>query len=305
MYLAASQPSIDMNKGGFKIRHYLEPLAFFVPRKSVYYIIATTLLVAVFASTFFLKIHIPKTIDNDIVYVDRSFGFETAFSIAVQAIEAASTEAQGAKNGIGIVKLMGRQSGYIAANAALAVNLVNFVLIPEVKFDLSGENGLLEHLEKRLRKRHHAVIVVAEGVGQEWFVADRRNVRTDASGNKKLADIGIFLKDMISRHFKDIGLPAEIKYIDPSYIIRSAPTVPNDAIFCAQLGQNAVHAGMAGKTDVLIGRCNGIFTHIPLEAIINKKNFISPESTLWWNVLETTGQPMNMTNPAGTKKKPK
>jgi 6-phosphofructokinase 1 len=239
---------------------------------------------------------IPKTIDNDIMYVDRTFGFETAFSMAVDAIAAAHVEADGAYNGIGLVKLMGRHSGYIAANAALAMNDVNFVLIPEIDFALEGPNGFLRHLEDRLRERRHAVVCVAEGVGQNWIVRDRRNAKRDASGNLKLADIGIYLKDVISKHFKQRKIEFTLKYIDPSYMIRSAPAVPNDSVFCGQLGQNAVHAGMAGKTNILIGRWNGIFTHIPLSAVINKQNRISAESSLWWNVLESTGQPMVMKN---------
>jgi len=245
---------------------------------------------------------IPKTIDNDIVYVDKSFGFETAFSLAVNAISAASIEAEGAYNGIGIVKLMGRYSGYIAANAALARNVVNFVLIPEVPFDLQGENGFFEHLERRLNFRHHAVVLVAEGVGQDWITHDRRNAMRDAGGNLKLRDIGVFLRDEIARSFKARGLKHSIKYIDPSYMIRSAPAVPNDSVFCAQLGQYAVHAGMAGKTGVVIGRWHGTFTHIPIAAMAGRRNTISPESTLWWNVLEATGQPMDMRNPRGRRK---
>jgi len=239
---------------------------------------------------------IPKTIDNDVVYVDKTFGFETAFSLAVNAISSAKIEAEGAYNGIGIIKLMGRDSGFIAANAALARNVANFVLVPEIKFDLYGPNGFLHHLEQRLVTRHTAVIVVAEGVGQDWIVKDRRNMEKDASGNLKLSDIGVYLKDVIAKYLKDKGIENSIKYIDPSYMIRSAPAVPNDSVFCAQLGQNAVHAGMAGKTGIVIGRWHGTFTHIPIDAIAGKKNRISPESTLWWNVLEATGQPMEMVN---------
>jgi 6-phosphofructokinase 1 len=239
---------------------------------------------------------IPKTVDNDIIYVDKTFGFETAFSMAVDAISSSHVEAEGAFNGIGLVKLMGRHSGYIAANAALAMNDVNFVLIPEINFDLEGKNGFLYHLESRLMKRHHAVICVAEGVGQTWFIKDRRRTKCDASGNIKLADIGIYLQDVIKKYFSQKKIEFTIKYIDPSYMIRSAPAVPNDSIFCAQLGQNAVHAGMAGKTNILIGRWKTYFTHLPLWAIRGKQNRIDPESSLWWNVLESTGQPMNMKN---------
>jgi 6-phosphofructokinase 1 len=238
---------------------------------------------------------IPKTIDNDVVFVDKTFGFETAFSLAVNAITAAQSEAEGAYNGIGLVKLMGRDSGFIAANAALAKNMVNFVLVPELTFDLKGVNGFLSQLEKRLKERHHAVIVIAEGVGQDWIEKDNNNSK-DASGNKILFDSGTYLKDVIQKYLKEKSIEHSLKYIDPSYMIRSAPANPNDSIFCAQLGQNAVHAAIAGKTGIAIGRWHKTFTHIPISSIAGKRNTISMESPLWWNVLESTGQPMSMKN---------
>ncbi|HSA16567.1 MAG TPA: ATP-dependent 6-phosphofructokinase [Spirochaetota bacterium] len=241
-------------------------------------------------------IGIPKTIDNDISYIQRSFGFETAFSIAGQAIMAAHVEAKGAPNGIGLVKLMGRHSGFIAANAALAMNDVNFVMVPEDSFDLCGENGFLQHLKKRILKRAHAVICVAEGAGQEMLMKEGGAKGYDASGNVKLDDIGLFLKDEINRFFKKEGIEINLKYIDPSYIIRSAPAVPGDSVLCALLGQNAVHAGMAGKTDMIIGIWNNIYTHVPIELAISKRKQIDPHSKFWYSVLTATGQPLSMRN---------
>lgn len=238
---------------------------------------------------------VPKTIDNDISYIQKSFGFETAFSEAVKAIASAHVEAKGAPNGIGLVKLMGRHSGFIAANATLAMNDVNFVLIPEVPFDLDGPNGFLAHLEKRILKRHHAVVCVAEGAGQDLLVGDKE-VERDESGNIKLEDIGIYLRDKITAYFKAKNIQINLKYIDPSYMIRSAPANPNDSIFCNLLGQNAVHAAMAGKTNLLIGLWNNIFTHVPIELAISKRKQIDPNSTFWNSVLQATGQSPNMKN---------
>jgi 6-phosphofructokinase 1 len=235
---------------------------------------------------------IPKTIDNDISYIDRSFGSETAFSKACEALDSAHTEAKSAYKGIGLVKLMGRMSGFIAANTALASNNANFVLVPEVRFELGGANGFLAALKKRLSVKDHAVILVAEGAGQDLLPG--REEKYDASGNKKLDDIGIFLKDEISKFFKKENIPVNIKYIDPSYIIRSTAPTPNDAIFCLQLAQMAVHAGMSGKTACVIGHHNGEFIHLPIEAAISKRKTIDPESELWLSVLESTGQPMKM-----------
>jgi 6-phosphofructokinase 1 len=238
---------------------------------------------------------IPKTIDNDIDLIQKSFGFETAFSIANDIIRNAHNEASGAFNGIALVKLMGRDSGFIAANAALSIQEVNFVLIPEIKFDLYGPLGFLSILKKRLEERHHAVVVVAEGAGQDLFECSRDN--KDISGNIKYKDIGIYLKDKISEEFNGEGFSHSIKYIDPSYIIRSAPANANDSKFCNLLAQNAVHGALSGKTDFVIGFWNNQFTLMPIEMVVAKRKKIDVEGELWWNVLEATGQPISMKNP--------
>ncbi|TAL75570.1 MAG: ATP-dependent 6-phosphofructokinase [Bacteroidetes bacterium] len=237
---------------------------------------------------------IPKTIDNDIDLIQKSFGFETAFSIANDIIRNAHNEASGAFNGIALVKLMGRDSGFIAASAALSIQEVNFVLIPEIKFDLYGQRGFLTILKQRLQERHHAVIVVAEGAGQDFF--EVANMDKDASGNLKYKDIGVYLKDKISEQFKKEGFPHSIKYIDPSYIIRSAPANANDSKFCNLLAQNAVHAALTGKTDFVVGFWNDHFTLMPIPMVVAKRKKIDIEGELWWNVLEATGQPISMTN---------
>jgi len=231
---------------------------------------------------------VPKTIDNDIYLVSRSFGFETAVDVATRAIMSAHNEAAGYPNGIGLLKLMGRHSGFIAATATLARQDVNFVLIPEVDFDLDGPNGLLGAIEKRLADRGHAVIVAAEGAGQRFF-NDEKTER-DASGNIKLKDIGLYLKDAIVSYFDAKNTGITIKYIDPSYMIRSLPANANDRVFCNFLGRNAVHAGMAGKTNLLIGHWNNFFVHVPMQTVAGKRKQINPKGTLWRSALEATGQ---------------
>jgi len=238
---------------------------------------------------------VPKTIDNDIDLLSRTFGFDTAVSEAVEAIRCAHTEAQALVNGIGIVKLMGRHSGFVAASAAVAQADANFVMVPEVPFELEGPKGFLSALEKRLQRRHHALIVVAEGAGQNLFEED---LGTDASGNRRLGDIGLLLKKKIGDHFKQKNMGVSIKYIDPSYIIRSVPANPNDCIFCVFLGQNAVHAGMAGKTGMLVGSWNNLFIHIPIQSVVRRRKHIDLQGNLWRSVLESTGQPERMVNDA-------
>ncbi|WP_343487268.1 ATP-dependent 6-phosphofructokinase [Allomuricauda sp. d1] len=231
---------------------------------------------------------IPKTIDNDIDIIDKSFGFETSFDIASPILRDAHNEAKGAYNGVSIVKLMGRDSGFIAASAALAQPVVNFVLIPEQHFNLYGDGGFLEALKKRLEAKHHAVIVVAEGAGQHLFA--KEEVKTDASGNVQHDDIGIFLKDKIKEYFKET-FPVTVKYIDPSYIVRSAAANSGDSVFCSGLAYMAVHGAMAGKTKFVVGRVNNKFVYLPISAVTKKRKKIDLESEFWFAVLQSTGQP--------------
>jgi 6-phosphofructokinase 1 len=229
-------------------------------------------------------IGIPKTIDNDVSYVQKTFGFETAVAEAKNATSAAHAEAVGARNGIGLVKLMGRDSGFIAAYTVLVDNKVNFCLVPESPFTLQG---LLSALQQRLQQRRHAVIVVAEGAGQDLMGTTGQK---DASGNVTYNDIGIFLRDKIKEHFKQIGMDISLKYIDPSYIIRSQPANPHDSALCLLMGYNAVHAGMTGRTGMIVGFWNHMFTHVPISLAVEKRKQIDSTGWIWSSVLASTGQ---------------
>ena len=239
-------------------------------------------------------IGIPKTIDNDLNLIDKTFGFDTAISEAVKVIRCAHVEAKGAPMGIGLVKIMGRQSGHIAVSATLAQNDVNVVLIPEVPFDLDGEKGFLKVLESRLKNSAHAVILVAEGAGQELYT-ETGPVETDASGNARLHDVGLLLKDRIEEYFKKIKMEINLKYIDPSYTIRSVPANASDSLYCAILGQYAVHAGMAGKTGMVVGLFNNEYVHLPISTVTLRKK-VAPNGNMWMRALEATGQPSSMKN---------
>ena len=235
---------------------------------------------------------IPKTIDNDIQFLDKSFGFETAFAEAVKVVRAAHAEALGVPNGIGLVRLMGRESGFIASYAALADGNVDFVLIPEVRFRLEGERGLLEALRYTVARKKSAVLVVAEGAGQDLMESYED---IDASGNKRPKDIGIFLRDKITAFFKERRIDMTLKYIDPSYAIRSVPANAQDNFFCQHLAQHAVHAAMAGKTGMLVGRWHCSYVHIPIPFVTKVgRNKVDPHGELWRAVLESTNQPANL-----------
>ncbi|MDR0322937.1 MAG: ATP-dependent 6-phosphofructokinase [Treponema sp.] len=238
-------------------------------------------------------IGIPKTVDNDFAIIDRSFGFNTAVAKAVEVVTAAHTEAVSAINGIGLVKVMGRDSGFIAALTALASHEVNFVLVPEVPFNLEGGNGFLRHLEDRLKKRGHALVVIAEGAMQDQLIKEKKH---DAGGNVKMADVGTYLRSRIIKYFEERKVEINLKYIDPSYAIRSAPADPDDSIYCERLGNAAAHAAMAGKTKLIIGLVNNEFVHLPIKTVITHRNKIDPESSLWRDTLDAVNQPARMVN---------
>jgi 6-phosphofructokinase 1 len=232
---------------------------------------------------------VPKTIDNDVAYCDRSFGFTTAVEAAAKALVGAHEEARGALNGIGLVKLMGRDAGFIAVGAAVASQEVNFVLVPEQPFKLEGANGLLALLGKRLRDRRHAVIAVAEGAGQDLF--EKAASGTDASGNRKYQDIGPFLKAKIEEYFAAKKFPIAIKYMDPSYTIRAVPANTEDSVISDQYGRLAVHAAMSGRTDMVVCLSHGHFVHVSSKLVTSSKRKVRLDSVLWRAMLASTGQP--------------
>lgn len=238
-------------------------------------------------------IGVPKTVDNDLVFIQRSFGFDTAVQKASEAVAAAHMEAKSHINGIGLIKLMGRESGFIATATVLASHEANFCLIPEVPFDIDGEKGFLAALERRLETRHHAVVVAAEGAGQQLL---RTTDETDASGNKKLGDIGVYLKEKITEYFAAKNIHINLKYIDPSYQIRSSVATPSDSIYCERLGNNAVHAAMAGKTKIVIGLVHDKYVHLPTRLVTKKRNKVNPEGSLWRDAMDATRQPILMLN---------
>jgi 6-phosphofructokinase 1 len=236
---------------------------------------------------------IPKTVDNDFAFIQKSFGFDTAVGKAVDVVASAHMEATSQMNGIGLVKLMGRESGFIAVHTALASHEVNFVLIPEVPFNLEGDNGFFHHLERRLHRRKHAVVIIAEGAMQEELLIEHK---TDAGGNLKMADAGAYLRDRIIQYFEEQKIDITLKYIDPSYVVRSAPASPVDSVYCERLGNAAVHAAMAGKTKVIVGLVNNEFVHIPMKAAVSHRNHVQPEGNLWRDMLDATQQPALMVN---------
>ncbi|MGM0441583.1 MAG: ATP-dependent 6-phosphofructokinase [Elusimicrobiota bacterium] len=239
-------------------------------------------------------IGIPKTIDNDIRFVKNSFGFETSVQEAADIIDSAHTEAKGAPNCIGLVKVMGRTSGFIAAHTALANRNVNYCIIPELPFKMTGPGGFLEVLKNRIEKKDHAVIIVAEGAGQELMLKNQKNVKKDKSGNKKLRDIGRYLSGAIKRFFKQENTEINIKYFDPSYIIRSVPANATDSLYCVQLAQNAVHAALSGRTDMLVSKWNDHYVHVPMSDVIHGRKEVKSGGRLWRTVMEATGQPYSI-----------
>lgn len=232
-------------------------------------------------------IGVPKTIDNDVGFLERTFGFETAIYAASPVISCAHDEAKAVENGIGLVRLMGRDSGFLAAYASLANSVVNMCLIPEVPFALEGKRGLLSAVRKRLAIKDHMVIVAAEGAGQDLM--EGKEVR-DASGNIVKKDIGIFLRQAIGADLDKHGIEHSIKYFDPSYMVRSVPARGTDAVFCLHLAENAVHAAMSGRTNMVVGHWQGQFTHVPIALATRERRVIDPNGQIWQSVQAVTRQ---------------
>jgi len=230
---------------------------------------------------------IPKTIDNDVQFVSRTFGYGTAVDEAVRVIKSAHTEARSVDNGVSVVKLMGRHAGFIAAAATVASQEVNFCLVPEAPFALQGAGGLLAALERRLEKKSHAVVVVAEGAGQELLGASGEK---DPSGNVKFQDIGHFLCDAFNDHFKTRGIEMTLRYFNPSYLIRGCPANTEDALLCDRMGRHAVHAAMAGKTGLVISFLHGQYVHVPINVIAQGSKRLDLDGELWRAVLSSTSQ---------------
>jgi 6-phosphofructokinase 1 len=232
---------------------------------------------------------IPKTIDNDVAFVSRTFGYLTAVEEAAKVLTRAHTEARSVENGISLVKLMGRHAGFIAAGATVACQDVNFTLVPEVPFKLNGPRGFLSVLKERILQRSHALVVVAEGAGQDLI--ENHTIERDASGNIKSKDIGLFMKESIESYFKSEKIPVIMRYIDPSYLVRSSPANAEDAVLCDLFARNAVHAAMAGKTGLVIGYMHNMFIHVPIELMASRTKVMQPDSLAWRAALSATGQP--------------
>jgi len=231
---------------------------------------------------------VPKTIDNDVPFVTRTFGYLTAVQEAGKVLDRAHTEARSVQNGISLVKLMGRHAGFLAAGATVASQDVNFALVPEVPFALEGRRGFLAALEQRILKRGHAVVVVAEGAGQE-LLGNGESGR-DASGNLRLKDIGLFLRERIEQWFKAQKIPIVMRYFDPSYFVRSSPANSEDSILCDMFARHAVHAAMAGKTGLIIGYLHDRFIHVPIGLLGTHRKQLDPDGPAWSAVLASTGQ---------------
>ncbi|KAL5200875.1 hypothetical protein ABZP36_035229 [Zizania latifolia] len=231
---------------------------------------------------------VPKTIDNDILFMDKTFGFDTAVEEAQRAINSAYIEARSAYHGIGLVKLMGRSSGFIAMQASLSSGQIDVCLIPEVSFTLDGEHGVMRHLEHLLEKKGFCVVCVAEGAGQDLL---QKSNATDASGNVILSDFGVHMQQKIKKHFKDIGVPADVKYIDPTYMVRACRANASDAILCTVLGQNAVHGAFAGFSGITSGISNTHYAYLPITEVITTTKRVNPNSRMWHRCLTSTGQP--------------
>uniref|UniRef100_A0A7S1RYX3 Phosphofructokinase domain-containing protein n=1 Tax=Alexandrium catenella TaxID=2925 RepID=A0A7S1RYX3_ALECA len=229
---------------------------------------------------------LPKSIDNDILFFDKTFGFDSAVSTAADIMRNGWVEATSCDKGVGIVKLMGRDAGFVAMHAALASTIVDLVMIPEVNVKLED---VIEHIDSTLARKNFMLIAIAEGAGQEFVATGEK----DATGHTKYGDIGTFLRDEINAHLKKSG--GRSFYIDPSYIIRSCPIRPNDHIYCSRLARDAVHCAMRGYTGVCVGPIHNIIVIMPSELIASGKRRVKLTSSAWQSCVQSCNMPLSLT----------
>eukprot|EP00668_Euglena_longa_P014128 GGOE01018102.1.p1 GENE.GGOE01018102.1~~GGOE01018102.1.p1 ORF type:complete len:494 (+),score=144.75 GGOE01018102.1:38-1483(+) len=220
---------------------------------------------------------IPKTIDNDILFFDKTFGFDTAVEVASKVIDCSFVEASSVKNGVGVVKVMGRDSGFVARNAALSNNVVDACLIPEVPFEIKGNGGLLPWLDGHLATKHCAVIVICEAAGQQHLPC----LGKDPTGHNIYEDTGKWLKKAIETHWQETGQEGKVFLIDPSYMLRSVPANTGDNMFCIQLAQAAVHTAYSGYSGVTVGRYHDLYGVMPIEMVVSGLRKVNPKGSLW------------------------
>ena len=226
---------------------------------------------------------IPKTIDNDLCIIDKSFGFDTSVQEAQRAIQAAKVEIEAFNNAVGIVKVMGRNSGFIAMYSSLASKDVDCCLIPEIPFDIEYDHGVLHYIKECLHKKDKILIVVSEGAGQHYI---------NDPVNKNLNDFGIWLCEVVRSNVPNVC----IKYIDPTYTIRAITPNASDSIYCTILAQSAVHGAFCGYTNFIVGPVNGKHAYIPLQMAIHETNTVSEDDRMWFRLISANGQPSFVTS---------
>lgn len=225
---------------------------------------------------------VPKSIDNDILFFDKTFGFDTAVSAACNVIRNGWVEATSCEKGVGIVKLMGRDAGFVCMDAALSSTIVDLCLIPEVSVKMED---IMDHIDETLQRKNFMVIAVAEGAGQEHVATGK----VDATGHTIYGDIGTHLRDSVNKHLKPSG--GRCFYIDPSYIIRSVPIDPNDHVYCSRLARDAVHSAMRGYTGVVVGPIHNVICMIPMQLIASGKRHVPTKSSNWQACVQVCNMP--------------
>nr|GME10558.1 ATP-dependent 6-phosphofructokinase 5, chloroplastic-like [Ipomoea batatas]GME16659.1 ATP-dependent 6-phosphofructokinase 5, chloroplastic-like [Ipomoea batatas] len=95
----------------------------------------------------------------------------------------------------------------------------------------------------------------------------------------------------VKKYFREIGVPADVKYIDPTYMIRACRANASDGILCTVLGQNAVHGAFAGYSGITVGICNTHYVYFPIPEVISQARCVDHNSRMWHRCLTSTGQP--------------
>lgn len=212
---------------------------------------------------------VPKTIDNDLSGTDLCFGFDTAVSVATEAIDRLHTTAE-AHNRVIVVEVMGREAGWIALYSGVAGG-ADVILIPERPFDIAD-------VAEQIRRRHNrgiyfSIVVVAEGARlSKGSAITSASTQTDEFGHVRLGGIGNVLATEIEQR---TGF--ETRAVILGHILRGGTPTAFDRMLATRYGVGAidlVHKGQFGRMVALKGT---EITSVPIAEAVAKTRCVSQE----------------------------
>ena len=216
-------------------------------------------------------IGLPKTIDNDIVKTDMTFGFQSAVDIATQCIDQIHTTA--ASHGrVFIVEVMGHKVGFLTLNAGMAGG-ADIILIPEIPYDI---DKVIDAIKKRSeRGSKFTILAVAEGaISKEKAKLSKKELKK-AMEDYKYPSVSYEIADQIQ---KKSGM--EVRVTVPGHTQRGGSPDSYDRVFASRLGAEAAKLILKGEYGYMVGYVNREIVKVPLEDVAGKLKMVDPNSSI-------------------------